>query len=233
MTSLTKWDPTAFTADKTDDILTTSELPSIIAYLLRANRERQEMIGVQSVDVKTITVGALLLALSLVIPMAFGGVLGVVIGPFSATLASHVPVMISMMYGPFVAGIVALGSAIGFFLRLGPVIAMRAAMHIPVAIIGSILLKKKLSFPVVLAITAPIHALLEGLIVLPFLTFGSSGALYGKSDPMSLFALVAGGTLIHHAMDSVISVVSWQILRLFAKPTSNQKLDFSKNQVAK
>jgi niacin transporter len=118
-------------------------------------------------------------------------------------------------------------------LSLGPVIAMRAAMHIPVAIIGSILLKKKLSFPVVLGVTAPIHALLEGLIVLPFLTFGSSGALYGKSDAMSLFALVAGGTLIHHAMDSVISVVSWQVLRLFAKPTNNQKLDFSKNQVAK
>lgn len=187
----------------------------------------------QSVDVKTITVGALLLALALVIPMAFGGVLGVVIGPFSATLASHVPVMISMMYGPLVAGIVALGSAIGFFLKLGPVIAMRAAMHIPVAIIGSILLRRKLSFPLVLTITAPIHALLEGLIVLPFLALGSSGALYGKSEPMSLFALVAGGTLLHHAMDSVIAVLSWQVLRLFAKPTDSQKLDLSKNQVAK
>ena len=46
----------------------------------------------QGLDVRNMTVGALLLALSLIIPMAFGGVLGVVIGPFSATLASHVPI---------------------------------------------------------------------------------------------------------------------------------------------
>ncbi|MGB4326420.1 MAG: ECF transporter S component [Bacillota bacterium] len=180
-------------------------------------------------DVKTMTAGALLLALSLLIPIAFGGVLGIVIGPFSATLASHVPVMISMMYGPFVAGIVALGSAIGFFLRLGPVIALRAAMHIPVAIIGAILLKKKVSFPLVLTITAPIHALLEGLVVLPFLTWGGSNGLYGKTEPMSLFALVAGGTLIHHALDSVISVLSWQVLKLFVKPSTDTELGIGKN----
>jgi hypothetical protein len=34
-------------------------------------------------------------------------------------------------------------------------------------------------------------------------------------------------------MDSVIAVLSWQVLRLFAKPTDSQKLDLSKNQVAK
>jgi len=134
------------------------------------------------------TIGALLLALSLIIPLALGGVLGVVIGPFSATLASHVPIMISMLFGPGVAGTVALGSAIGFFVKLGPVVGMRAAMHIPVAILGAILLKRQLSYPLVLAITGPIHALLEGLIVQPFLMFGSS-MLYGESQPLALFYL--------------------------------------------
>lgn len=171
----------------------------------------------QSFDTKSLTVGALLLALSLIIPMALGGVLGVVIGPFSATLASHVPLLISMFYGPFIAGVVALGSAIGFFLKLGPVIGLRAAMHIPVGIAGAHLLRRNISYPLVLGITGPIHALLEGLIVLPFLTFGSSSLLYGKSEPLALFGLVAGGTLVHHAMDSVIAVFSWQVLSVFRK----------------
>ncbi len=174
-------------------------------------------------DVRNMTTGALLLALSLIIPLAFGGVLGVVIGPFSATLASHVPMLISMFYGPFTAGIVALGSAVGFFLKLGPVIGLRAAMHIPVVIIGALLLNKKKSYPLVLAITAPIHALLEGLVVLPFLTFDSSRLLYGKSEPLALFGLVAGGTLIHHAIDSMIAAFLWQVLSMFGK-VQNRKL---------
>ncbi len=174
-------------------------------------------------DVRNMTIGALLLALSLIIPLAFGGILGVVIGPFSATLASHVPMLISMFYGPFTAGVVALGSAIGFFLRLGPVIGLRAAMHIPVVIVGSLLLRKKKSYPLVLGVTGPIHALLEGIVVIPFLTFGSSGLLYGESEPLALFGLVAGGTLIHHAMDSVIAAFSWHVLSMFGK-AQNRKL---------
>lgn len=161
------------------------------------------------------------MALSLIIPLAFGGVLGVVIGPFSATLASHVPLMISMLFGPWVAGTVALGSAIGFFVKLGPIIGLRAAMHVPVGVIGGILLKKHLfkkhfSYALVLGVTAPIHALLEGLVVLPFLMFGSS-TVYGQSQSWALFSLVAGGTLVHHAIDALIALFSWRIMRVFKK----------------
>ncbi|HOP70114.1 MAG TPA: ECF transporter S component [Bacillota bacterium] len=177
----------------------------------------------RGLDVRNMTIGALLLALSLIIPLALGGVLGVVIGPFSATLASHVPIMISMLFGPGVAGTVALGSAIGFFVKLGPVVGMRAAMHIPVAILGAILLKRQLSYPLVLAITGPIHALLEGLIVQPFLMFGSS-MLYGESQPLALFYLVAGGTLLHHAMDGVIAVFCWRLMKAFQKGVNAKKL---------
>ncbi len=177
-------------------------------------------------DVRNMTIGALLLALSLIIPMALGGVLGVVIGPFSATLASHVPLMVSMFFGPWVAGIVALGSATGFFLKLGPVIGMRAAMHIPVGIAGALLLRKRLSYPLVLGITGPIHALLEGLIVQPFLAFGSSQMLYGKSEPWALFSLVAGGTLVHHTMDALIAVFSWRVISMFQNKANAKRPQF-------
>ena len=45
--------------------------------------------------------GALLTALALLIPLAFGGYLGVFIPLFSATLASHVPLFLSMLVSPW------------------------------------------------------------------------------------------------------------------------------------
>ena len=78
---------------------------------------------------------------------------------------------------------------------------MRAAMHMPVGILGAWLIKKKVSFPLTLAIVAPLHALLEALIVLPF---GYSLAKAGS--------VVALGTLVHHGVDSAISVFLWGIL---------------------
>jgi len=52
-------------------------------------------------DVHRLTIGALLLALSLIIPLAFGeSMFSLTIGPFSATIASHVPLMIAMLFGP-------------------------------------------------------------------------------------------------------------------------------------
>lgn len=152
-------------------------------------------------DVSRLTTGALLLALSLVIPLALGGILGVVIGPFTATLASHVPTFLAMLYGPVVAGIVGLGSAIGFFIKLGPVVGFRAAMHILVGIAGALLLQKKVSFPVTLAILAPVHALLEAFVVLLFgFTLQKAGYLVGV------------GTLLHHTMDSIIAILCWRLL---------------------
>ena len=64
--------------------------------------------------VKELVLGALLTALALLIPLAFGGILGITIPPFSATLASHVPVMLAMLVNPLVAFVVGAGSAFGF-----------------------------------------------------------------------------------------------------------------------
>lgn len=149
----------------------------------------------------TITIGSLLMALSLMIPMLFGGVLSLTIGPFTATAASHVPVFISMLFGPAIAGIVGLGSAIGFFFRLGPIVGLRAAMHIPLGIIGANLYRNKISYPLVLGLTAPIHALMEALLVL----------LFGFSLQQAGFA-VGLGTLVHHTVDSALAIVSWRLL---------------------
>jgi niacin transporter len=156
----------------------------------------------KSKNTLNMTIGSLLLALSLMIPMVFGGVLSLTLGPFTATLASHTPTFISMLFGPTTAAVVGLGSAIGFFFRLGPIVGIRAAMHIPVGVVGAILLQKKFSYPIVLGITAPIHAALEALIVLLF-RFSLQEAGYA----------VAVGTLVHHALDSVISLACWRLLR--------------------
>ena len=56
--------------------------------------------------------GALLTALALLIPLAFGGYLGFFIPPFSATLASHVPLFLSMLVSPLAAFMVGAGSAL-------------------------------------------------------------------------------------------------------------------------
>ncbi len=145
---------------------------------------------------KQLVFGALLTALSLLIPLAFGGFLGVVLPPFSATLASHVPVMISMLLGPWVAILVGAGSALGFFVKLGPVIAARAAMHALFAGAGAVMVRRGMPFWQALAWTLPIHALSEALIVLPFgFSLWKAGVVVGV------------GTALHHTVDAAIALV--------------------------
>ncbi len=144
--------------------------------------------------------GSLLLALSLLIPLAFGGFLGIQIGPGSATLASHVPTFLAMLYGPGVAFVVGLGSAIGFFMKLGWIIGLRAAMHIIVGVVGAYMLKRHISFPLTLIALTPLHALLESLIVL----------LFGFS-PREVGLVVGGITVVHHLLDTTIAVAVWRL----------------------
>lgn len=148
----------------------------------------------------TMAAGALLLALSLLIPLAFGGFLGIHIGPGSATLASHVPTFLAMLYGPTVAFVVGAGSALGFFIKMGPVIGLRAAMHVAVGVAGAHLLRKGLSFPGTLLLLTPLHALLESLIVL----------LLGFSLQQA-GVLVGAVTTVHHLLDTAIAIAVWQL----------------------
>ncbi len=163
---------------------------------------------------RQVVLGALLTALSLLIPLAFGGFLGIVIPPFSATLASHVPVMISMLLGPWVAILVGAGSALGFFVKLGPVIAARAGMHALFAGAGAVMIKRGMPFWRALLWTLPIHAFSEALIVLPF------GFGLGKAG------LVVGvGTAMHHAVDTLIALAVVQAVGLLQRPSARPDRD--------
>jgi niacin transporter len=151
----------------------------------------------------SIVYGALLTALAIIIPVAFAGVLGVYLPPFSATLASHVPLIIAMTIGPVVAGAVGAGSALGFLIKLGnPVIAARAAMHAIVGYAGGVMVKRGMPLPWVILITAPIHAGLEALIVVPF-----------GFDLYRAGVVVGVGTLLHHLVDGGIALTIIAVLR--------------------
>lgn len=160
-------------------------------------------IGGRKMKIKELVIGALLAALAIMIPVAFGGVLGITIPPFSATLASHVPVMLSMAISPWVALIVAAGSAFGFLLKLGPIVAARALMHVIFAVTGAILIKKGYSLRTTLLITLPIHALSEALIVIPF-----GFSLY------DIGIVVGVGTALHHFIDGIITLSVFGLLKV-------------------
>lgn len=118
-----------------------------------------------------LAMGSVLTALALAIPLAFRGTLQFYIPTigYSATLASHVPVMLSVILGPSVAGLVGTASTIGFLATLGPVVAARAATHILWGVAAAFAVKKGMSFPKALFLVAlPLHAIPEGLVVIPF-----------------------------------------------------------------
>ncbi len=150
---------------------------------------------------KEMIYGAILTSLSLLIPLAFGGFLGITLPPFSATLASHVPVMIAMTISPATALAVASGSALGFLIKLGPVVAARASMHIVFGVTGALLYKKGMSLSKVLLITLPLHAISEALIVIPF-----------GFDLYKAGVVIGVGTGLHHILDSIITLFLAAIL---------------------
>jgi len=108
-----------------------------------------------------------------------------------------------MLLGPEVAIMVGLGSALGFFLNLGPLIGARALMHVFVGLAGAKLIKKGLSFGKVSVITAPLHGLLEVLVILPFIDFNA----------YNLFIITGVGTMLHHGADAFISYVLINVLQ--------------------
>lgn len=152
-------------------------------------------------SIKELLYGALLTALALLIPLAFQGWLQVVIPPFSATLASHLPTMLVMTISPWTAALVGIGSSLGFLLTLGPVVALRASIHILFGVVGAYLYAKEQSLWKALLLTLPIHALGETLVVLPF-GFTFSQALW----------IIGVGTALHHLADGAITAAVFHSL---------------------
>lgn len=144
-------------------------------------------------------VAALLIAIALIIPTTFG-FLRVVIPPFTATIASHVPVFIAMMISPFVALLVGIGSTVSFLIAGMPlVVVARASSHIVWCLIGAFLLKKKMGYVQVVLITMVIHGVYEGLISIPFMTTWND-------QTIKLILITAFGTMIHHVVDAIIAL---------------------------
>jgi niacin transporter len=154
-------------------------------------------------NLKKMVISSLLIAMSIIIPVILP-FLRVYIPPFSATLASHVPMFIAMFLGPFEATVVGIGSVVGFLFAIpDPIVAMRASSHIVVGYIGAKMIMKKMSYGKVVAFTAPIHGIFEGLVVLIF------------TGNIVLSIVVTGiGTIIHHVVDGIISL---PIIRIIQK----------------
>jgi niacin transporter len=161
-----------------------------------------------SLSIKKLTYTALLTAMAIVIALT---VPKVIIPPFTATLTAHVPMFFAMFLGPVPAVMVGLGSAFGFFIALGPVVATRALSHIFVGLAGALMLKKKVSLKMVILLTAPIHGVLEAVFVIPF------GFTVYK-----ILVTIGVGTVIHHCIDGAIA------LMLIKALSSNPKTDFTK-----
>jgi niacin transporter len=147
-------------------------------------------------NVRTLTITALLTAFAIIIPLYFGFLKVVLVPSFTATIASHVPMFLAMLLGPGAAVAVGIGSTLGFFMTTPLVIAARASMHIIVGLAGAILVKRGISFPKVVALTAPIHGLLEALVIFPVI---------GVAAATVQSPVVGIGTVIHHCVDGAIA----------------------------
>lgn len=151
---------------------------------------------------REVVTGGLLTGLAVLIPVVFRGYLQVVIPPFSATLFSHVPEMIAVLVSPAVALFVGLGSAFGFLVTLGPIVAARALVHAAWGIAGALLVRRGWPYAGVLVAALPVHALGEALVVLAF-----------GLPPAFAFVQVGIGTALHHVVDAVAAAALARALR--------------------
>ncbi len=169
-------------------------------------------------------VAALLIAVGILIPMIFTGLpFRIVVGPYSATLMAHVPVIIAMFISPLTAILTAVGTTIGFFFTAPLVVAVRAASHIAFALVGSyIITHTKANLVTICVVTALIHAVLEGVVVMIFFATGLSAPQAGYSTEILALITVAG-TFLHHIVDYIIACAVYKgLIRAKAVPAIPQ-----------
>jgi niacin transporter len=174
--------------------------------------------------IEKLATAGLLIAIGMIIPMF--SPLKVLIEPASFTVASHVPIFIAMFISPAVAGAVAIGTTIGFFLSgfFPIIVVLRAASHVIYALVGAIYLreisKTKLSairLRIFSFCIGVIHALSELYVVSVFYFGGRIGdAFLEHGFVRSALLLVGVGTVIH-------SMADFEIARLIILPLKRQK----------
>lgn len=156
---------------------------------------------------KKIAITALLIALSFVMPYF----MPTITLPFTTfTLFSHVPVIIAMFVSPFTALMSCIGTALAFFLKTSPIVALRAASHIFFALPGSIaidkgLITKGISIFLGCLVLGIIHGVAEIIVVAIFL--GVQGQTFTLYYIMIEVGLI---TLGHHCIDYIFSLVVYK-----------------------
>lgn len=160
-----------------------------------------------SLKTRDMVVSALLIAIGILIPMIFTGPpFRIIVGPYSATLMAHVPVIIAMFISPWTAIFTAIGTTIGFFFTAPIIVAVRAASHIAFAIIGAFFIKKGMRVVPVALITGIIHAVFEGIVVMIFYVGGLSEPTAGYTISALVWITILG-TFVHHCVDFIISYI--------------------------
>lgn len=154
---------------------------------------------------KDMVISALLIAIGILIPMIFTGLpFRIVVGPYSATLMAHVPVIIAMFISPWTTIFTAIGTTIGFFFTAPFIVAVRAASHIAFAIMGTFLVKKRMRLLPVCVLTGIVHSILEGIVVWIFYIGGLATPTAGYTI-MALVLITVVGTFAHHVVDFIIA----------------------------
>jgi len=144
-----------------------------------------------------------LTAVSLLIPIYLRGTLQIAVPSigFSATLGSHVPTMLAMAISPMAALGAGVGSTVGFWITLGPIVGARAATHIVWGVIGALVFQRSQRMLWALAVALPIHALGEGL------------AVWIGTGTFQNGLIVTGTTLLHHVLDSAFTLALLPLIR--------------------
>lgn len=167
------------------------------------------------IKTKDMVIAALLTSMSILIPNVFPTI---PLGPFTATFASHLPVIVAMFISPFVALLAGIGSIIGFAVKGVPVwVVARAAMHVPFAVIGAYMIKKNWNIGFTILFTMLIHSVLEVVSVLPFInmmpTDSQTLTLFGADISLSWALVILVGTMLHHIIDFAIAMLVVPVLK--------------------
>jgi len=167
------------------------------------------------IKTKDMVIAALLTSMSILIPNVFPTI---PLGPFTATFASHLPVIVAMFISPLVALLAGIGSIIGFAVKGVPVwVVARAAMHVPFAIMGAYMLKKHGNIALTILFTMLVHSILEVIAVLPFINMMPTDAqtlsVLGFDISLSWALVILIGTMLHHIIDFAIAMLVVPVLK--------------------
>lgn len=163
-------------------------------------------------SIRKLTFTALLIAVGIVIPMF--SPLKIVLEPASFTLASHVPIFLSMFISPGVAAAVSVGTTLGFFFGGFPlVIVLRAATHLIWATGGAFWLQRRpgslqsmASSQLFSLVVGLVHGALELLVVSVFYFSGDMGDVWYQNGFMvTIMGLVGVGSVLHSMVDFLIA----------------------------